>query len=1404
MKHLYASLLLVFAVFAQLPASNAQVVLSESFEGSFPPAGWTLFNAGTGNNWSQNTNSTYAYHGTKSLRYSYNFSNDANAWIFSPALSLTSGNTYRISYFYRAVGTSYQERMKVTIGSNATVAGQTTVLHDYPSITNQTYAEGVDYFIPPSTGNYNLALNCYSQANQNLLVVDSIVIKVANEPSIYSFTPKYAGIGASVEITGFNFTGATAVKFGGVDAASFTVNSPISITAVAAGGATGSVTVTTGFGTASLAGFTFLQGLTFAPLSGPVGTSLTITGGTFDPVPTNNAVFFGAVKAQVTGGSATSLNVIVPRGASYQPVSVNTNGITTSSTLPFIVTFPNGGGGFLNSSFRPVALVSTGNNPIEVASADFDDDGKVDVAMTNYNDNTISVLRNTSSIKNVSFAARVNFPAGTTPRAITIDDLDGDARPDIIVTNYTGNTISVYRNISVAGTVSFDAKVDFVSGANPLSVATGDFNGDGKADVAVVNDDNSNTVSVFKNISVGSTISFTAKVDYPVNTTPTSVAIGDLNNDGKPDLAVSTTNGNSSTTGYVSVLRNTSSGGTMSFAAKVDYATSSNIQQVALGDLNVDGKLDILATSPGTGISMLRNTSTTASLSFAAKQDLGWVGDEISVADFDGDGKPDHVHAWAIANQVWLMRNTSSGNTLSADAAMPYSTTTGAPYNGDNLGLCVADVDGDGKPDIMSTHNNNVLSVIRNEVNEPYIASFDPPGGSQGTVVTLKGAKLAGATAVMFGNVPAQSFTVVNDSTTTAVVAAGNTGAITVTTPYGTASIQRFVYPGIPSITSFSPTSDTVGAIVTISGNNFSSTPSNNVVLFGAVRATIVSASTTSLQVLVPAGISYVAITVTVNGVIAYAAKPFTTRFTGSVVAGFTANSFSTKIDVALTNNISPTGIITSDINVDGRPDIATANYSLTLGSAVIPNISSFNKPLFSTALNASTGSYAQSVTAGDFDGDGKTDLAYTTYNSYVSIFRNTSSQQISFAGKQDFYAGDNPVDVAVTDLDNDGKTDVAVANRNDNTFGVLRNNSTTAGEVSFDPLISFSTAASTAYPTAIAIGDFDGDGKQDVVVTNQTASNIVVFRNTSVNRMISFAARVTYTTGSSPVDVVVSDIDGDGKADIVVANQGSSVSVFRNTSTPGTISFGAKVDFAIAGASLSGIAVNDMDGDGKPDVGVVTSANKFSLLRNTGTPGTISLQPNVDYTLGNQPRSVWLADIDMDGKPDVLAANYVGNDISILRNQIGEPVTATLCPPVGSTTLSSLLSGGNYQWQVNTGSGFTNITDNANYTGSNTASLQLSSIPSSWYGYTYRCVVDGVNSDAHAIKFANTWTGAANTSWTNPANWSCGAIPDLNTDVIINSGTVVLSSNQTIRSLTLKAGVSVTITGSNVLTVTH
>lgn len=140
-------------------------------------------------------------------------------------------------------------------------------------------------------------------------------------------------------------------------------------------------------------------------------------------------------------------------------------------------------------------------------------------------------------------------------------------------------------------------------------------------------------------------------------------------------------------------------------------------------------------------------------------------------------------------------------------------------------------------------------------------------------------------------------------------------------------------------------------------------------------------------------------------------------------------------------------------------------------------------------------------------------------------------------------------------------------------------------------------------------------------------------------------------------------------------------------------------------------------------------------------------------------------------------------------------PTPASLSPCAGGNiTMPAGVSGSSYQWQVNTGSGFNNLSNGGVYSGATTNTLQITGAPTSLYGYEYRCVADGNFGPVYILKFVSTWTGSSDNNWENPANWNCNAVPDGNTDVIINSGTPMLNSNRSVRTFTSSAGVNVTV----------
>jgi hypothetical protein len=461
--------------------------------------------------------------------------------------------------------------------------------------------------------------------------------------------------------------------------------------------------------------------ISFSPLIGDVGTSVTITGTNFNATPSNNLVTFGATRAAITEASTTQLIVTVPSGATYAPVAVLNlaTGLLAYSASKFTPTFSPHKESIASTDFNPKIDYTTGLNPYSVAIGDLDGDGMADLAVANYSSNTVSVFRNTTSGGALSYASKIDFAAGNLPYSVAIGDLNGDGKPDLAIVNGDGpaSAVSILTNTGSAGTISFASKVSFNTGLSSVAVAIGDLDGDGRADLAVANN-NSTTVSVLRNISSGSTISFASKLDYTVGLGPFSVAIADLNGDTKPDLAVANSGSNT-----VSIMRNTGSIGAINFAAKVDANTGLIPYSVAIGDLDKDGKPDLaVASYNSSAISVFRNTGNSTTISFGTKIDFPSSNypNFITMNDLNGDGKIDLVATNFSSNNVSVLRNTSNIDNLSFSAKLDIATGTN-PY-----AVAIGDLDGDGKPELAVANSNaNSISIIRNNIKVDQTITFN-------------------------------------------------------------------------------------------------------------------------------------------------------------------------------------------------------------------------------------------------------------------------------------------------------------------------------------------------------------------------------------------------------------------------------------------------------------------------------------------------------------------------------------------------------------------------------------------------------------------------------------------------------------------------------------------------------
>jgi hypothetical protein len=233
------------------------------------------------------------------------------------------------------------------------------------------------------------------------------------------------------------------------------------------------------------------------------------------------------------------------------------------------------------------------------------------------------------------------------------------------------------------------------------------------------------------------------------------------------------------------------------------------------------------------------------------------------------------------------------------------------------------------------------------------------------------------------------------------------------------------------------------------------------------------------------------------------------------------------------------------------------------------------------------------------------------------------------------------PIAVAVGDFNGDGKPDLAVANLSGNTVSILLGN----GDGSFQTPAAYRVEGA---PIAVAVGDFNGDGKPDLVVSTSGGDSVAVLRGQGDG---TFQPAGMYGVGSGPGAVVVGDFNGDGKADIAVENFAThDVSVLLGR---GDGTFAAAVSYG-AGLSPGGLAAGDFNGDGVLDLAVANhNSHNVSILLGRGD-GTF--RPAEQYALGWMPAGVAVGDFNGDGRLDLAVVNHLSHTVSVLINRPPAP----------------------------------------------------------------------------------------------------------------------------------------------------
>lgn len=338
-----------------------------------------------------------------------------------------------------------------------------------------------------------------------------------------------------------------------------------------------------------------------------------------------------------------------------------------------------------DGTFTPTADDSVTASPYFTVAADVNDDGNLDLITAHNSSNFLAVKLGLGS---GTFGAAASYPTQTYPMHVTVSDLNGDGRQDLVSTNKNSNSISVFLASGAAG--NFAAKTDYAVGSAPYASVAGDFNADGYPDLAVANNADSTVTVLFNQPSSPGT--FAPSGSYFVNSGPKAIRAGDLNGDGRLDLVTGNWTSND-----VSVLLASGTAGT--FAAAVHYVAGTQPRSLALSDYDRDGKLDIAVANYGSSsVGILINSSTTPG-TFGAMSAVatGTSPHAIESADLNGDDLPDLVVGDANASAMYhLLNNGSSPGSMLAPVT---ETTPSVAYS-----VAVGDFDGDNKVDIVTAN----------------------------------------------------------------------------------------------------------------------------------------------------------------------------------------------------------------------------------------------------------------------------------------------------------------------------------------------------------------------------------------------------------------------------------------------------------------------------------------------------------------------------------------------------------------------------------------------------------------------------------------------------------------------------------------------------------------------------
>jgi len=638
---------------------------------------------------------------------------------------------------------------------------------------------------------------------------------------------------------------------------------------------------------------------------------------------------------------------------------------------------------------------SCGYEALSIVTADFNGDGKLDLAVTS-RQKVVSILLGNGD---GTFQSPVNYTTGVlnninSPIEITaVGDLNADGHKDLIVVGVGGAGAVLLGN----GDGTFQPALSFMVPAgfssDTFSVAVGDFNRDGKLD-AVIADGGFFGNSVYVLLGNGNG-TFKSPVPYAADTSPNAVAVGDFNGDGLLDLATCNFGLNGPLTGDVSILLGKGDG---TFRTALNYPTGAPGNMIVAADLNGDGHLDLAVASEGLYVSVLLgngNGSFQPSVNYGGGTDVGMV-----AGDFTGNGRLDLALVDTVTQGVDLLLNIGKG---AFEAARFFTLASDVSEEG----VVAADFNGDGKLDLATSGGSVLLGNGNGTFQTP--VPFATGGGSSIAAGDFNGdGKIDVVTVGIFGEPLSLSL--------------GN----------GNGTFQ--------AATEIAPI---CGPFVTTGDFN-----GDGKLDLAVVSNTSECGGTPGLAVLLGNG----------------------------------DGTFKPPAFYPIGNQTYFSTIAVGDFSDDGKPDLAVCNGA----DNTIDILLNQGNGTFSVGSPILVGTGPSAVTAGDFNNDGKLDLAVTNQlSNNVSILIGTGNG--TFMTPVNYAVGTSPEFIVSADFNRDGALDLVVANTNADSISVLTGN----GEGMFVPAASL---PGVTVPLMMVVADFNRDGSPDfVVATNYSSVGVML-----------------------------------------------------------------------------------------------------------------------------------------------------------------------------------------------------------------------------------------------------------------------------------------------------------------------